>query len=168
MLIIWVRINIVVSNTLVVTYPMQSVGVIWYIAVPCLSVTWVLRQMYIFHHRDPSNNTEELYSWATNSRCHRKLLQRRPTGQRGYKVGKEFNFPCRSWHFAALSQQQQIGLFHQSHLLDQIGWGNEKKEEEKPFAFCRLSCLSIQYTISWPSVSHCYRLDCMSTWREAL
>ena len=43
--ILRVRINISASNTLVVTYPTQSVGVIWYIAVPCLSVIWVLRKM---------------------------------------------------------------------------------------------------------------------------
>ena len=43
---------------------MQSVGVIWDIAVPCISNIWVLRQDT--DHRDPSNNTEKLSSWATN------------------------------------------------------------------------------------------------------
>ena len=66
MVILRVRINISVSNNLVITYPMQSVCVIWYIHCCTLSLCYLGAEKNVDnHHRDPSNNTEKLSSWAT-------------------------------------------------------------------------------------------------------
>ena len=98
MVILRVRINISVSNNLVITYPMQSVCVIWYIHCCTLSLCYLGAEKNVDnHHRDPSNNTEKLSSWATKGslspriRMNFRKISERGGGPGGHFRSKKFH-----------------------------------------------------------------------------